>query len=98
MFKPLPDQYAPEVRVIIDGAEVSVPTTYSVAAAMLACRDGIVRTTAVTGALRAPYCLMGVCFECLVEIDGVPNQQGCLAQVREGMRIDRQLGKRRIES
>jgi predicted molibdopterin-dependent oxidoreductase YjgC len=40
---------------------------------------------------------MGVCFECLVEIDGVPNQQGCLAQVREGMRIERQLGKRRIE-
>ena len=58
---------------------------------------GRVRTTPVTGELRAPYCLMGVCFECLVEIDGVPNQQGCLAQVREGMRIERQLGKRRIE-
>jgi predicted molibdopterin-dependent oxidoreductase YjgC len=98
MFKPLPDHGALEVRVIIDGAEVSVPQTFSVAAAVLAHRDGIVRTTPVTGALRAPYCLMGVCFDCLVEIDGVPNQQGCLAQVRDGMRIERQLGKCRVRS
>jgi hypothetical protein len=36
--------------------------------------------------------MMGVCFECLLAIDGVPNQQGCLIPVVEGMRIDRQLG------
>ena len=50
------------------------------------------RTTPVSNAPRAPYCMMGVCFECLIEIDGVPNQQGCLIPVVEGMRIDRQLG------
>ncbi len=35
--------------------------------------------------------MMGVCFECLVEIDGVPNRQGCLRNVTEGMRIRRQV-------
>ena len=35
---------------------------------------------------------MGVCFECLMEIDGVPNTQACLTTVREGMRVKRQQG------
>jgi D-hydroxyproline dehydrogenase subunit gamma len=38
-----------------------------------------------------------VCFDCLMRIDGVPNVQGCLVQVCEGMRIERQLGTREIE-
>ncbi|MEZ5620583.1 MAG: (2Fe-2S)-binding protein [Burkholderiaceae bacterium] len=36
---------------------------------------------------RAPMCLMGVCFDCLVEIDGRPNVQACMVEVREGMRV-----------
>ncbi|MNG28551.1 hypothetical protein D3C84_1138290 [compost metagenome] len=38
--------------------------------------------------------MMGVCFECLVEIDGVPNRQGCLIEVADGMRIRSQEGAR----
>lgn len=41
---------------------------------------------------RGPYCHMGVCYECLMEIDGVPNQQSCLIPVREGMSVKRQSG------
>ena len=51
----------------------------------------------VSGAPRAPYCMMGVCFDCLVTIDGVGNRQGCLVPVREGMRdrdAARQAGAR----
>ncbi|RZV48935.1 MAG: (2Fe-2S)-binding protein, partial [Pseudomonadales bacterium] len=44
------------------------------------------------GKPRAPYCMMGVCFECLVEIDGVPNCQSCRVSVKEGMQICRQQG------
>ena len=43
-----------------------------------------------TGERRAPFCMMGTCFECLVEIDGQPNRQACLTIVREGMDIKRQ--------
>jgi sarcosine oxidase subunit alpha len=39
--------------------------------------------------------MMGVCFDCLVEIDGVGNRQGCLVPVREGMAVSRQHGKRK---
>ena len=50
------------------------------------------RTSAVGGEPRAPYCLMGVCFECLVTVDGVGNQQGCLVPLRSGMSVETQIG------
>jgi predicted molibdopterin-dependent oxidoreductase YjgC len=50
----------------------------------------------VSGEPRAPYCMMGVCFECLVEVDGVPNVQACMTSVREGMTVRRQHGARQI--
>ena len=40
---------------------------------------------------RAPFCMMGACFECLVEIDGRANQRACQVRVRGGMRVRRQL-------
>ena len=96
MFKPLPDCAAPQVRVIVDGREIMVCADLSVAAAVLAHADGVTRTTPISNAPRAPYCLMGVCFDCLMEIDGVQNIQACLVPVREGMRIVRQSGKRMV--
>ena len=67
----------------------------TVAAALLAAGIDHCRTTPVTGAPRAPYCLMGVCFDCLVTIDGVGNRQACLVPVREGMRSRRRSASAR---
>jgi predicted molibdopterin-dependent oxidoreductase YjgC len=93
MFKLLPDSAGPTVTVVINGRSVSVPQGCTAAAAMLLDGAGISRTTPISGEARAPYCMMGVCYECLMEIDGEPNQQGCLVIVREGMRINPQIGK-----
>jgi NADH dehydrogenase/NADH:ubiquinone oxidoreductase subunit G len=41
--------------------------------------------------------MMGVCFECLVEIDGVPARQSCLIPVHEGMVVARQLGAAHLD-
>jgi sarcosine oxidase subunit alpha len=68
----------------------------SVAAALLAAGIAACRATAVSGSPRAPYCMMGVCFDCLVTIDGVANRQACLVRVREGMRVETQRGKRQL--
>jgi hypothetical protein len=67
-----------------------------VAAAMLAAGLARFRDTPAGGAPRGPYCMMGVCFDCLVTIDGVGNRQGCLVPVTEGMQIEIQKGKREI--
>ena len=93
MFALLPESPAETVNVILNGESVPVPRGFSAAAAVLLHASGGTRTTPVSGAPRAPYCMMGVCFECLLEIDGEPNRQGCLVTVAEGMRIRRQLGK-----
>jgi hypothetical protein len=58
--------------------------------------DGAAVTAAAGGRPRAPYCMMGVCFDCLAIVDGVPSTQTCRTAVREGMRVERQHGARVI--
>jgi predicted molibdopterin-dependent oxidoreductase YjgC len=82
------------VAISVDGATVTARAGDTVAAALLAAGLTPTRTTPVSGAPRAPYCMMGVCFECLVTIDDVGNRQGCLVPVSEGMRVETQKGKR----
>lgn len=93
MFKRLGDMGA-TITLEVDGKAIRARTGDSVAAAMLAAGIGPCRTTAVSGSPRAPYCLMGVCFDCLVSIDGVGGRQACLVPVREGMQVATQQGRR----
>jgi len=94
MFRPRPDSGAALVAVEVEGRAVTVPAGASAAAAVLAAGLPSIRDSAVSGAPRGPYCLMGICFECLAEIDGVPNRQSCMVPVAPGMRIRRQRGAR----
>jgi sarcosine oxidase subunit alpha len=93
MFKRL-GETGTAVTLKVDGKPIDARAGDTVAAAMLAAGLDHCRTTPVTGAPRAPYCLMGVCFDCLVTIDGVGSRQGCLVPVREGMAVETQLGRR----
>ncbi len=93
MFKRLGDTAA-TLTIKVDGKAIRARAGDTVASALLAAGIDHCRTTPVTGAPRAPYCLMGVCFDCLVTIDGVGNRQGCLVPVHEGMEIATQVGKR----
>lgn len=75
------------VEVNFNGSALQVPAAASVAAALLAAGVKRFRSSPVSGNARAPYCMMGVCFDCLLEVDGIPNRQGCLVSLRAGMRI-----------
>jgi D-hydroxyproline dehydrogenase subunit gamma len=92
MFVRRPDLAGAPVPVVIDGEPHVARAGDSVAAALFAAGRMACRTTAVSGAARGPYCLMGVCFDCLVTIDDRPNRQGCMVWVAPGMRIDTQCG------
>jgi predicted molibdopterin-dependent oxidoreductase YjgC len=82
------------VSLTFNDQPLNVPAGMSVAAALLMSGIHRFRATPVSESPRAPYCMMGVCFECLVEIDGVPNRQSCLIEVADGMRIHSQEGAR----
>src|SRR5262249_48381428 len=96
MFRRLPDVDAATVEVTIDGHSTRVYAGDTVAAALISAGVLASRAADVSGAPRAPYCLMGVCFESVVTVDGVANRQGCLVPVRPGMRIETQHGKREV--
>lgn len=82
------------VQIEFEGAPLKVPAGVSLAAALLVSGVTHTRESAVSGRLGAPYCMMGVCFECLVEVDGQANCQACLLPVRAGMRVFKQCGAR----
>jgi hypothetical protein len=97
MFRLRPDGPPATIAVEVEGRAILVPQGASAAAAVLLAGIESLRDTPVSGTPRAPYCMMGVCFECLAEIDGVPNRQSCLVTARPGMRIRRQRGAREID-
>lgn len=77
-----------------DGAPIPARRGEPLAAALLAAGIASFRETAVSGAARGPYCMMGACFDCLVEVEGRPNVQACLVPVRDGLRAGPQRGAR----
>ncbi|MGL4637218.1 MAG: (2Fe-2S)-binding protein [Beijerinckiaceae bacterium] len=98
MFNKQPDRESDSITVYVSGKAIAVSAGDSAAAAVLLAGLSASRNTPVSGAPRAPYCMMGVCFECLMVIDGVSSQQGCLITVRDGMRIDIQDGRRTLQA
>ncbi len=78
------------VTVTLDGKSVALPTGMTVAAALFSIGESISRVSPTSHQPCSPHCLMGVCFECMMEIDGV-QRQACLTEVHERMVIDRHL-------
>lgn len=97
VFRRLADGARREVTIHFDGQPVPAREGDSVAAALLAAGHAVTRTTPGEDSPRGPYCMMGVCFDCLVEIDGVANMQGCMTPVRDGMRVRAMLGARQLD-
>lgn len=78
------------VRFTFEGREIEARAGETIAAALIASGETTTRASVVSGAPRGPFCMMGVCFECLVEIDGVPNRQACMIVAEPGMAVARQ--------
>jgi predicted molibdopterin-dependent oxidoreductase YjgC len=93
-FLTRPDR-AGTVNMTLDGEPITARPGDTVAAALLAHSGDASRLTA-NSAPRTAFCMMGVCFDCLVEVDGRPNCQGCMITVRDGMVLRRQHGLREI--
>ena len=96
MFRPLQTESPRRtITLTVEGRTVEARDGDTLALALLDAGIDHTRTTPVSGSPRGPLCLMGVCFECLVEVDGQPNVQACMLEVREGMNVRLQSGARR---
>ncbi|MEX0346357.1 MAG: (2Fe-2S)-binding protein [Rhizobiaceae bacterium] len=92
MFIDVSKQPVETITVTFEGEELCIRSGLSIAAGLL--EAGIIhfRNSPVTESPRSPFCMMGVCFECLVIVNGIANCQACMIEAREGMRISRQSG------
>jgi len=71
-------------RMTFRGAEVPAQPGQSVGAALVAAGILDWRTTRKHGRPRGLFCGIGVCFDCLVVVNGVAGQRACLVEVRDG--------------
>lgn len=78
------------VQATLDGRPVFLHAGMNVAAALLGIGEIIFGISPSSRKPCSPRCLMGVCFECRMEIDGI-QRQACMTEVREGMIINRYL-------
>ena len=84
----------PEARVSItvDGVDVEAVAGQTIAAALLTNGQRAFRLSSRSKEPRSIYCGMGVCFECLVTVNGRRNVRACVTPVREGQSIETQRG------
>jgi len=98
MFRPI-DGVAPRrvITLCVDGREIQALQGDTLAMALLGAGVTPFRRTAVSGAPRAAFCLMGVCFDCLVDVDGRRNVQSCMVEALAGMNVSLPQGAGRME-
>jgi len=80
------------IEFTFDGEKIVAITGQSVAAALLAANQRTLRKTRFNNNERGVFCGIGVCFDCLVVIDGITNQRACLIEAKPGMKVQTQVG------
>jgi predicted molibdopterin-dependent oxidoreductase YjgC len=75
-----------------DGRQIEHDDGQSIGAALTAAGVRSWRTTRNAGRPRGIFCGIGVCFDCLVVVDGSPNERACLVPAREGQQVETQEG------
>lgn len=76
------------VTIFIDGQAVEAPASALLGHVLHRLKNGRLRVTQKVGQPRGLFCGMGVCFDCLVEIDGRTDVRACIEPVRHGMRVE----------
>ncbi|MFC8195463.1 (2Fe-2S)-binding protein [Streptomyces sp. NPDC057298] len=82
----------PPFTVTFDDREIAVLPGRTIAAALWSAGVLSWRTTRGSGEPRGVLCGIGVCFDCLVTVNGRPNQRACLVRAQPGDVIRTQEG------
>ena len=81
-----------KITILVDGDEITAHLGETVAGALMGAGIRAFRETFRRKLPRGLYCGMGVCYDCLVLVDGRPNTRACMTYVIEGMQIRLQKG------
>jgi predicted molibdopterin-dependent oxidoreductase YjgC len=75
-----------------DGKQIPAKPGQSVGAALIAAGHRSWRTTRHERRPRGVFCGIGICFDCLVVVNGRPNQRACQVEVHDGDEVRTQEG------
>jgi hypothetical protein len=75
-----------------DGRETAFAAGQTVGAALVAAGVYSWRTTRRLGRPRGYFCGIGVCYDCLVTVEDVPNLRACLIVAEPAMVVSSQIG------
>lgn len=84
----MPEFNMPEMELTLDGVPVTARPGQTVGAVLTEAGITSWRTTRKEGRPRGLFCGIGICFDCLVTTNGVPNQRACLTPARDGMALE----------
>lgn len=84
----IPIERGQRLNVTVDHQPVEAYSGETVAVVLMTSGQIIFQQTELDHIPRSLFCGMGVCFNCLVTIDGVPNVRACVTPVTEGMVIE----------
>jgi hypothetical protein len=82
----------PAFTFIFEGQAISAYPGETIGAALMAAGILTFRTTRRQGRPRGLFCGIGLCFDCLVVVDGIPNHQACIIAAQPDMRVQVQTG------
>ncbi|MFT4591456.1 MAG: putative molibdopterin-dependent oxidoreductase YjgC [Gammaproteobacteria bacterium] len=85
------------VQFTVDGKKFEVPADITLAAALYFSGLRIMRKTPRNNDPRALFCGMGVCYDCVVKVDGRANVRSCQTTVRQNMSVFTQNGEPNLE-
>lgn len=91
MFRSINNNQGSLITIYFEGKTLNVSKDHNVATALLEAGINTFRETTLNNENRGPYCMMGLCFDCLININGLDNQQACTIRVSDGMKIRRQV-------
>ncbi len=77
-----------KINIWVNGKACTAYEDETVHAALLAAGYRVLRRTPKAHQPRGIFCGMGVCYDCLVTINGVSNQRACMTRVEDRMEIE----------
>jgi predicted molibdopterin-dependent oxidoreductase YjgC len=75
------------VTFFVNGEAMEARRGQTLAAALLANGRGVLRHTRQAGRPRGLFCAMGVCFDCVMTVDGRTGVRACMTRVDDGMQV-----------
>ena len=81
------------VTIYFDGRPIEAYEGEPVAAALINAGVKSSRKTPKTGQSRGIFCAIGRCTDCMMIVDGRPNTRTCITSVKNGMKVETQIGR-----